>query len=85
MTEDARNELANIAEWMRVNKLCANPQKTECLIIGHPFSTRKPELLGTLELNGSEIKREGKTKYLRIIIDRKTWNGMSSLSELEAK
>ena len=69
MTECARKELANIAEWMRVNKLSPNPQKTEFMIIGHPLSTRKPELPETLKLNGSEIKRVEKIKYLGIIID----------------
>ena len=57
MTEDARKELANIAEWTRVNILSPNPQKTEFMIIGHPFSTRKPGLPETFGLNGSEIKR----------------------------
>ena len=69
MTEDARNELANIAEWMSVNKLSPNPQKTEFMIMGHSLSTRKPELPEALELNSSEIKRVEKTKYLGIIID----------------
>ena len=39
------------------------------MIIGHPLSTRKRDLPETLELNGSEIKRVEKTKYLGIIID----------------
>ena len=69
MTEYACKELANIAEWMRGNKLSPNPQKTEFMIIGHSLSTRKPELPETLKLNGSEIKRMEKTKYLGIIID----------------
>ena len=34
MTEGAHKELANIAEWMRVNKLSPNPQKTDYMIIG---------------------------------------------------
>ena len=70
MTESAHKELANIAGWMRVNKLSPNPQKTELMIIGHPLSTRKPALPEALELNGSEIKRVEKTKYLGIIIDK---------------
>ena len=69
MTEGARKELANTAEWVRVNKLSPNPQKTEFVIIGHPLSTRKPERPETLNLNGSEIKWVEKTKYLGIIID----------------
>ena len=39
------------------------------MIRRHPLSTRKPELPETLELNGSEIKRVEKTKYLEIIIN----------------
>ena len=69
MTEDARKEIANIAEWMGVNQPSHIPKKTECMIIGHPLCTSKPELPETLELNGSEIKRVGKTIYLGIIID----------------
>ena len=69
MTEGAHKELANIAEWMRVDKLSPYPQKTEFMIIGHPRSTGKLALPETLELNGSEIKRVEKTKYLGIIID----------------
>ena len=69
MTEGASKELANIAEWMRVNKLSPNPQKTEFMIIGHPFSTKNPELPETLELNGSEVKRVERIKYLGIIIN----------------
>ena len=67
--EGARKELANIVEWMRVNKITPNPQKTKFMIIGNSLCTRKPELPETLELNGSEIKRVEKTKYLGIIID----------------
>ena len=69
MTECARKELANIAEWMRVDKLSPNPQKNEFMIIGHPLSTRKLELPDTLELNSSEIKRVEKAKYLGVIMD----------------
>ena len=69
MTEYACKELASIAELMRVNKLSPDPQKTKFMIIGHPLSTRKQELPETLKLNGSELKRMEKTKYLEIISD----------------
>ena len=65
-TDGAHKELANIAEWMRINKLSPNPQKT---IVGHPLITRKQALPETLKLNDSEIKRVEKTKYLGIILD----------------
>ena len=39
------------------------------MIKRHPLSTRKRELPDIRELNGSEIKRVEKTKYLEIIIN----------------
>ena len=38
---NANKELRKISEWMRVNKLSANPDKTEYMIIGHPWRTNK--------------------------------------------
>ena len=61
MIEGAHKEVANIAEWMRVNKLSPNPQKTEFMIIGLSLSTRKQALPETLKLNGSERKWVEKT------------------------
>ena len=69
MTDGAHKELANVVEWMRDYKFSPNPRKTEVMIKGHPLSTRKLELPETPELNGSEIKRVEKTKYLGIIND----------------
>ena len=69
MIQRAHKELVDIAEWISGNKLSTNPQETEFMIIGHPLSTRKQALPETLELNGSEIKRVEKPKYLGIIID----------------
>ena len=54
---------------MRLNKLSANPQKTEYMIIGHPRRTNKVEIRETLRLNGSYIKRVKKTKSLGVIVD----------------
>ena len=39
--ESAREEMMNISEWMRINQLSINPQKTEYMIIGHPRRTNK--------------------------------------------
>ena len=30
-----KKELLNISDWLRVNKLSLNPQKTEFMVIGH--------------------------------------------------
>ena len=32
---EAQQELLNLSEWMRINKLSPNPEKTEYMIIGH--------------------------------------------------
>ena len=55
---------------MRLNKLSANPQKTEYMFIGHPNRTNKIIEQEKLKLNGSEIKRVKKTKSLGVIIDK---------------
>ena len=33
---DAQQELSNLSEWMKINKLSPNPTKTEYMTIGHP-------------------------------------------------
>ena len=50
-------ELRNILEWMRVNQLSANPQKTEYIVIDHPHRVNKVKMLESLNLNDSEIER----------------------------
>ena len=50
-----KEELQNISEWMRINKLSANPKKTEFTFIGHPRRINKIETLAPLKLNGTEI------------------------------
>ena len=48
---NAQRELRNISEWMRVNKLSANPEKTEYMIIGHPRRINDVEVSEPLNLN----------------------------------
>ena len=63
-------ELSNISTWMRINKLSANPKKTEYMIIGHPRKINKIEVHEPLRLNDSDIKqRVTNTKSLGIIVD----------------
>ena len=67
--ESAREEMMNISEWMRINNLSINPQKTEYMIIGHPRRTNKISSHEPLMLNGAEIKRVKETKSLGILVD----------------
>ena len=66
---NAHKELRNISEWMRINKLSANPEKTEYMVIGHPRRINKVEISEPLNLNDSEIKRVAKTRSLGVIVD----------------
>ena len=67
--ENAQRELLSISEWMRINKLTANPKKTEYMLIGHPRKVNKMDVCEPLILNNSEIKRAKKTKPLGVIVD----------------
>ena len=91
-----KKELLNISDWLRVNKLSANPKKTEFLVIGHQRRITEIDDLPPLELNDSEIKRVEKTKSLGVIIDEglkwkdqyksltgKLAGGLSSLRKLK--
>ena len=64
-----KEELQNISEWMRINKLSTNPKRAEVMFIGHPRRINKIETLAPLKLNSTEIKRIRKTKSLGIIVD----------------
>ena len=68
LLESAQRELLNIPEWMRINKLTANPKKTEYMLIGHPRKVNKLDVSEPLMLNTSEIKRAKKTKSLGVIV-----------------
>ena len=54
---DSQQELINLFEWVRINKLSPNPAKTEYMIIGHPRRTKQLEISHALLLNGTEINR----------------------------
>ena len=91
-----KKELLNISDWLRVNKLSANPKITEFMVIGHQRRINEIDDLPPLKLNDSEIKRVEKTKSLGVIIDEglkwkdqyksltgKLAGGLSSLKKLK--
>ena len=55
--ENAQKELLSFSEWMRINRLTANPKKTEYMLTGHPQKVNKMDVSEPLKLNNSEIKR----------------------------
>ena len=69
LTDDARQEMLNLLEWMRIKKLSPNPYKTEFMVIGHPWKTKQPSLLESLVLNTEGIKRVTQTNSLGLIVN----------------
>lgn len=92
---EAQQELLNLSEWMRINKLSPNPAKTEYMIIGHSRKVNALNISNALTLNGSDIKRVTKTKSLGVTVDEnlkweeqyktvkgKVFGGLASLKKL---
>ena len=60
---------------MRVNKLNANPQKAEYMVVLHPRMANKVEMSEPLILNDSAIKRVATTKLVGVFVDeRPNWD-----------
>ena len=66
LVHETQEELTHISEYMSLNQLSANPQKTE--YIGHPRRT-KVEKHEILRLTGSDIKQLKKTKLREVFVD----------------
>ena len=61
------SELTEIAEWLKVNKLSANINKTLCML----FSKKLNHADISIKLEGKLINRVSETKFLGVIIDDK--------------
>ena len=70
MIDNASQEMLNLSEKMRINKLSSNPQKAEFMIVGHPLKAKHPSLPESLVLNNHNIKRVTQTESLRLIVDK---------------
>ena len=67
---DVKNELENISNWMRINKISLNAGKSEFMVVGHRRKlNRLGNELSNLILNNEVIKRVEKVKYMGINID----------------
>ena len=62
LLESAQREHLNISEWMRINRLTANPKKTEYMLIGHPGKVNKLDVSEPLMLNNSKNKTRKEDK-----------------------
>ena len=62
---DVKNELENISNWMRINKLSLNACKSEFIVVGHRRKlSRVGNKLPILVLDDEAVERVEKIKYL---------------------
>ena len=68
-------EMANVAEWMRQNRLSLNANKSEFMVIRHSRQHNNLEELNEIEVSQEKIGKITKTKYLGLNIDENlSWN-----------
>ena len=59
--------LSNTAEWLKMNRLVINPEKSTFIILGHKSKMR--DINFSLHINGAVLPQCSSTKLLGIIID----------------
>ena len=68
--EQELNEiLANISEWLKVNKLSLNVKKTHYMIFSNKKAKERPSI--QLKIDGETLSEVKKTKFLGVVIDNK--------------
>ena len=68
-------DLANVSEWMKANKLSLNTSKTEYMIIGSHKRLRQIQSAPPIILDNTQIKRVKVTKLVRLMFDETlTWD-----------
>ena len=66
LQDGVNNDLAIIAEWLKVNKLSLNIKKTHFMC----FSAKnKPSPCISLQIDGEALAEVNKSKFLGVIID----------------
>ena len=75
-------DLNNLSDWLRANKLSLNIKKTEVLLFVPP--SKKPNFKYKLKLDGVKLRAIDSVKYLGLQLDDKLkWN--SHISQLKLK
>ena len=75
LLEDLRNELQDVIDWLRQNKLSLNVTKCEYMLLGSNKQLGKISEIDDLKVGKDEIKRVRKTRYLGLTIDETlSWN-----------
>ncbi|KAI8495038.1 hypothetical protein Bbelb_270240 [Branchiostoma belcheri] len=74
VTSILQREMCRLHDWVKLNKLCLNPNKTKCMVLGsRPKISKKPVL--TLYADGSLIQQVTEMKLLGgVLDDMLTWD-----------
>ena len=73
-------DLANVSDWMKANKLSLNASKTEYMIIGSHKRLHQIQSVPPIILDNTQIKRVKVTKSLGLMIDETlTWDEQVTL------
>ena len=78
LCNDLKTEVRNIAEWLRLNKLSLNTNKTEYMVVGHKRQTNSISEPIEIKINEEPIKRVQTVKYLGTMVDE-ALHGMSNI------
>ena len=69
------NELREVCNCFKANKLSLNAKKTNLMFLGTRFQTKKMDDRYIVCLDGCKLTRVGEAKFLGIVIDENlTWN-----------
>ena len=79
----ANEELNEIDEWFRANKLSINARKTKYIFFHKKHDSKKtPQKLLMLVLNNTTLERVNSIKFLGVILDENiNWNRHTQLIE----
>ena len=79
-------EMANVAEWMRQNRLSLNANKIEFMVIRHSRQHNNLDEVHEIEVNQEKIGGVTKTKDLGLNIDENlSWNDQWKKVKLRLK
>ena len=80
LLKDLRNELTDVIDWLRQNKLSLKVTKCENMFLRSSKQLGKITEIDDLKVGEDEIKRVRKMKYLGLTIDESlSWNGIKSI------
>ena len=75
LCEIVNNELREVCNWFKANKLSLNAKKTNLMFLGTRFQTKQIDDKYIVCLDGCKLTRVGEAKFLGIVIDENlTWN-----------